>query len=49
MRHTKDLTFAFNYGDEILDISKMAPESKFIYGGSKIDPYGVSTWKTQKK
>jgi beta-galactosidase len=48
MRHTKDLTFAFNYGDEILDISKMAPESKFIYGGSKIDPYGVSIWKTQK-
>ena len=48
IRHTNDLTFAFNYGDEIVDISKMTPENKFIYGGSKIDPHGISIWKTQK-
>ncbi|MDG1667067.1 MAG: hypothetical protein P8H55_07845, partial [Hellea sp.] len=48
IRHTNDLTFAFNYGDEIVDISKMTPENKFIYGGSEIEPHGISIWKTQK-
>ncbi len=49
IRHTKDMTFAFNYSDETVDISELVSNAIFTYGGSKLGPHEVSIWETQMK
>jgi hypothetical protein len=43
------MTFAFNYGDETVDISELVSNAIFTYGGSKLGPHEVSIWETQMK
>lgn len=45
VRQFGDLKFAFNYGAKAIDLSRLYPDAKYIYGTDRLGPAGTAIWR----
>lgn len=44
LRHSSHYTFAFNYGAKDIDLTRFAPDAKYVLGTALLPPAGTAVW-----